>query len=42
MKEEACGVLAILAIMESARTRMPVEVDYGAPQGDIYGGDFSA
>ena len=29
LKEAALGVLAILAIMESAKTRMPVEVDYG-------------
>ena len=29
LKEAATGVLAILAIMESAKTRTPVEVDYG-------------
>lgn len=29
MREAATGVLAILAIMESSKTRMPVEVDYG-------------
>lgn len=29
LKEAALGVLAILAIMESAKTRTPVEVDYG-------------
>ncbi len=29
LKEAAQGVLAILAIMESSKTRMPVEVDYG-------------
>lgn len=37
LRESAYGVLAILAIMESARTRMPVEVDYGILQGDAYG-----
>lgn len=29
MEEAAMGVLAILAIMESSKTRMPVDVDYG-------------
>ena len=37
LREAAYGVLAILAIMESARSRMPVEVDYGPLQDDEYG-----
>lgn len=37
VKEAAYGVLAILAIMKSAETRMPVEVDYGRLQADRYG-----
>ena len=36
-KESAYGVLAILSIMKSAETRMPVEVDYGCLQNDKYG-----
>lgn len=36
LRESAYGVLAILAIMESARTRMPVEVDYGCLAADRY------
>ena len=38
LRESAYGVLAILAIMESAKTRMPTEVDYGSLQGDLYEG----
>ena len=37
LRESAYGVLAILAIMESAKTRTPVEVDYGKLQSDRYG-----
>lgn len=37
LRESAYGVLTILASMESAKTRMPVEVDYGKLQGDKYG-----
>ena len=37
LRESAYGVLTILAIMESAKTRMPLEVDYGKLQGDKYG-----
>lgn len=37
LKESAYGVLTILAIMESAKTRMPVEVDYGPLKDDVYG-----
>jgi len=29
LRESAVGVLALLAVMESAKTRMPVEIDYG-------------
>ena len=38
LRESAYGVMAILAIMESARTRMPVDVDYGPLQADAYPG----
>ena len=30
IEDAACTSLAILAIIESARTRMPIEVDYGS------------
>jgi len=36
LRESAYGVLAILAIMESAETRMPLEVDYGCLSEDEY------
>lgn len=34
LREAAYGVLTILSIMESAKTRMPVEVDYGMLNND--------
>ena len=37
LRESAYGVLAILAIMDSARPRTPVEIDYGPLQTDVYG-----